>query len=139
MERTSSSEYQPELQAARRRMAHRAPVEYFTDVEAPPPTPISSNGSGSHHADVDMTAIKPVPEHKRVFVDIQRVSAFVPALQLSRPPLLQRLNPMNLRQRVTRAKPTLQILFDVSGCVRPGEVLALMGPSGSGRFLHLLC
>ena len=26
-----------------------------------------------------------------------------------------------------------QILFDVSGCCRPGEVLALMGPSGSGK------
>ena len=26
-----------------------------------------------------------------------------------------------------------QILFDISGSVRPGEVLALMGPSGSGK------
>ena len=27
----------------------------------------------------------------------------------------------------------LQILFNITGCCRPGEVLAFMGPSGSGK------
>ncbi len=27
----------------------------------------------------------------------------------------------------------MQVLWDVSGCCKPGEVLALMGPSGSGK------
>lgn len=27
----------------------------------------------------------------------------------------------------------MQILFDITGCCKPGEVLALMGPSGSGK------
>lgn len=27
----------------------------------------------------------------------------------------------------------LQILYNITGCCRPGEVLAFMGPSGSGK------
>ena len=27
----------------------------------------------------------------------------------------------------------MQILFNITGCCRPGEVLAFMGPSGSGK------
>ena len=28
---------------------------------------------------------------------------------------------------------SMQILFNITGCCKPGEVLALMGPSGSGK------
>jgi ABC-type multidrug transport system fused ATPase/permease subunit len=93
--------------------------------------------------DMDLSQIEVVPEHKRVHIDINAVSAWVPAT-FGQPSVAQRASPLRLlrllRRGTARPGPAAprfnQILHGVSGCARPGEVLALMGPSGSGTLVH---
>ncbi|KAL4424963.1 hypothetical protein ABPG77_002848 [Micractinium sp. CCAP 211/92] len=87
----------------------------------------------------DLGRIEPLPEHRHVTMHINNVSAHVPLL-MAQPSLLGRLRGAVLRRKVggegggKGAKAThRQVLFDISGSVRPGEVMALMGPSGSGK------
>ncbi|KAL4457859.1 hypothetical protein ABPG75_012724 [Micractinium tetrahymenae] len=93
---------------------------------------------GGHRLD-DLARIEPLPEHRRVTMQINHVSAHVPLL-MAQPSALGRLRGAVLRRKVggdgsgKGGKPThRQVLFDISGSVRPGEVMALMGPSGSGK------
>ncbi|KAI3436788.1 hypothetical protein D9Q98_006199 [Chlorella vulgaris] len=86
---------------------------------------------GAGHDLDDLGVIEPLPEDKRITININSISARVPLLQ-QRASLLSRLNPRRIGSSTN--KPThRQVLFDVSGSVRPNEVLALMGPSGSGK------
>ena len=96
--------------------------------------------SGEDHP--DLSNMESIPENRRVFIEMNHLSAHVTAL-FGQPTLWQRLKPSAIKRRVReggslRAPKQNQILFDVSGCVKPGEVLALMGPSGSGEWkVHL--
>jgi len=110
-----------------------------------PTSPQHSSSLGeSNYVTIDMTnaegdleRIDAIPESQRIYIEIDNLSAFVPSL-FGQPSFFQRLRPGNIKRKVAEggslSKPKLnQILFGVSGCVRPGEVLALMGPSGSGE------
>eukprot|EP00887_Chlorella_sp_A99_P001388 scaffold8.g1388.t1 len=92
---------------------------------------------GNTHLDT-LSVLPPVEPHKRIHVEISHVSAWVP-IMFSQHSLAMRLSPAKLAAKLqggdaaANAPKSRQILFDINGCVRPGEVLALMGPSGSGK------
>jgi len=84
----------------------------------------------------NLSDMESIPESRRVYIDIQGISAYVPDLFAKKPSLWQRVKPSSVRRKVTQGTSSRrenQILVNISGCVRPGEVLALMGPSGSGK------
>ena len=109
MERTTSSEYQPEMEVRRlsqERMAHVGTVQAF-DLDAQamafnggeqeqPPELVVDIGAAT--SDFDLSHIEEIPERKRVRIDINAVSAWVPSL-FGQPSLLQRLNPLRLLRR----------------------------------------
>jgi ABC-type multidrug transport system ATPase subunit len=83
----------------------------------------------------NLSNMESIPLSKRVSIEIQGLSAYVPDL-FSKPSVWQRLKPSSIKRKVSQGSSSRaenQILFNVSGCVKPGEVLALMGPSGSGK------
>eukprot|EP00208_Stichococcus_sp_RCC1054_P001431 CAMPEP_0206141418 /NCGR_PEP_ID=MMETSP1473-20131121/12840_1 /ASSEMBLY_ACC=CAM_ASM_001109 /TAXON_ID=1461547 /ORGANISM="Stichococcus sp, Strain RCC1054" /LENGTH=169 /DNA_ID=CAMNT_0053535983 /DNA_START=217 /DNA_END=723 /DNA_ORIENTATION=+ len=79
----------------------------------------------------DVALMEDVPRDKQVFLQYAGVSAWVPA-GFAVPSLLPKLSDFKLGKKKDD-KPMRQILFDITGCCRPGEVLAFMGPSGSGK------
>jgi ABC-type multidrug transport system ATPase subunit len=85
----------------------------------------------------NLSNMESIPQSRRVSIEIQGLSAYVPDIFAKKPNLWQRLKPSSLRRKVAQSTPSSrpenQILFNISGCVKPGEVLALMGPSGSGK------
>lgn len=149
MSRAPSTDRIPEVQV--RALSGTLGLGVGTSGEFSPPqpnSPASAQGRdrGAQQEEVilelgdpegDLDRIDSIPDHQRIDIEIDNLSAWVPSL-FGQPSLLQRLRPSNLKRRVTEGgslrKPKLnQILYNVSGCVRPGEVLALMGPSGSGK------
>ena len=86
----------------------------------------------------DLDRIEPIPELQQIYIEIKALSAQVPAL-FGQPTFWERVRPAAVRRRVAESgsfrapKKLNRILYEVNGCVRPGEVLALMGPSGSGK------
>ena len=80
----------------------------------------------------------PPPPHERsaTLCPVPCARSLAPSPPLLALPGWQSQAPSTGPHAATRHRPLApppQILFDVSGCVRPGEVLALMGPSGSGK------
>ena len=85
----------------------------------------------------------------QVRVVIENVSAFVPILiQATTPspeesgPTTSSSWPSKLKDKMlcsssssgaAQARKEKQVLFNITACIEPGEVLALMGPSGSGK------
>ena len=89
------------------------------------------------HVRGGMKRFEMISPEERVLIMIDRVSTYVPEM-FGQPNVWRTMNPTNVLQwwktGTSKAEKKMkQILCDVSGCVRPGEVLALMGPSGSGK------
>ncbi|KAK9839571.1 hypothetical protein WJX84_010569, partial [Apatococcus fuscideae] len=81
--------------------------------------------------------IPAIPESQRLFLEYHNVCAWV-STSFGPPSLLTTatnfVTGLFKKKDAGDKKPThRQILFDITGCCRPGEVLALMGPSGSGK------
>ncbi|KAK9821260.1 hypothetical protein WJX74_004512 [Apatococcus lobatus] len=80
--------------------------------------------------------IPAIPEQQRLFLEYHDVCAWV-STSFGPPSLLSKATGLvtGLFQKGSKeSKPThRQILYNITGCCRPGEVLALMGPSGSGK------
>lgn len=76
-------------------------------------------------------SFEPVPPERQLILQFKDMCAYVPT-QLQQPNLLQKAW-QRLRGTREAAKQMRQILFNLSGEIRPSEVLALMGPSGSGK------
>ncbi|KAL4542047.1 hypothetical protein Ndes2437B_g06366 [Nannochloris sp. 'desiccata'] len=94
------------------------------------------DADGNSDSVPNLSNMESIPESRRVSIEIQGLSAYVPDLFAKKPSVWQRIKPSSIRRKVTQGTssgPENQILFNVSGCVKPGEVLALMGPSGSGK------
>lgn len=103
---------------------------------------------------VKMDLLAPIDDHRRVFVSWDNVSAFVPGFFIPKNPIIEMTKKVgqffNRQAEKTpnngsppprqvplshcpKEKYAFQILFNITGCVRPGEIGALMGPSGSGK------
>ena len=94
------------------------------------------DADGNSDSVPNLSNMESIPELKRVSIEIQGLCAYVLDLFAKKPSVWQRVKPSSIRRKVTQgtsSRPENQILFNVSGCVKPGEVLALMGPSGSGK------
>lgn len=65
---------------------------------------------------------------RQVVVEWKQLCAWVPVLVMPSRSKMFSFNSRKLEDPTDR-----QVLFDLEGCVRPGEVMALMGPSGSGK------
>ncbi|CAL8462005.1 g1536 [Coccomyxa elongata] len=87
---------------------------------------------GEPDAAVDL--LEPIADGNRMCVEYTHVSANVPA-SFAAPGMFPGLSlPKFGKKAKEESGPKMrQILFDITGCCKPGEVLALMGPSGSGK------
>ncbi|KAK9820397.1 hypothetical protein WJX72_009913 [[Myrmecia] bisecta] len=86
---------------------------------------------GSDDSSVEI--LEPIPEDNRLYLEYVSVNAWVPSV-FNTPSLLPKLNFKRGQEKKDEQKSSMrQILFNITGCCRPGEVLALMGPSGSGK------
>jgi ABC-type multidrug transport system ATPase subunit len=75
------------------------------------------------------TLLEPVPEERQLHLDFHNISGWV-STHIGPPSLL----PSFKSKKQNDDKPEYrQIMHNVSGSCRPGEVLALMGPSGSAK------
>ncbi|GAX76515.1 hypothetical protein CEUSTIGMA_g3961.t1 [Chlamydomonas eustigma] len=80
---------------------------------------------GSMRMQSKAALLQDVPMHARISVEFLNLNAFVPIIVA--PGAGQKAS------KDANSPKDKQILFDTTACVEPGELLALMGPSGSGK------
>ncbi|EIE25035.1 P-loop containing nucleoside triphosphate hydrolase protein [Coccomyxa subellipsoidea C-169] len=85
-------------------------------------------------ADAAVDLLEPIKDENRMCVEYTHVSANVPA-SFAAPGIFPGLSlPKFGKKAKQESGPKMRrILYDITGCCKPGEVLALMGPSGSGK------
>jgi ABC-type glutathione transport system ATPase component len=91
----------------------------------------SANASSPNRAHNVHVLQSIAPEHQ-LTLQFSRLSGWVPS-QPQKPSIIKRAWTAARRKGEDKASKTRQIMHNLSGQVRPGEVLALMGPSGSGK------
>lgn len=114
------------------------------------PLSLSKPGPGSSlkRLQSNSALLRSIDQSNRVSINFEDVCAWVPTLVLpgGGSPAMSRLFKPCLggdpkgkgasdgkQQRQSQQPEERQVLFNISGAVHPGEVLALMGPSGGGK------
>lgn len=83
----------------------------------------------------DVELMEAIPQEKQLTVTFSSISGWVPLLNKADPPLQKVKNIFTSKQEVHEAAKIQrkQIMYKLAGACYPGEVLALMGPSGSSK------
>jgi ABC-type protease/lipase transport system fused ATPase/permease subunit len=96
-------------------MTSDEPPNVEVDLEDPPPSEDASNTSGSFH--MRWSRLVKTVQVKETKEGLMRGSISSPA--------------KSSRESLTKSGPVIKTILDeVSGSAKPGEVLAMMGPSG---------
>ncbi|KAA6416809.1 hypothetical protein WJX79_011032 [Trebouxia sp. C0005] len=83
----------------------------------------------------DVELMEAIPQEKQLTVTFSSISGWVPLMSKADPPLQKVKNLFTSKQEVHEAAKIQrkQIMYKLAGACYPGEVLALMGPSGSSK------
>ncbi|KAL3156013.1 hypothetical protein ABBQ32_013001 [Trebouxia sp. C0010 RCD-2024] len=84
----------------------------------------------------DTELMEAIPQNKQLTVTFNSISGWVPLMHAADSPLQQLKKLFTSKQEVHGAAVKVQhkqIMYKLAGACHPGEVLALMGPSGSSK------
>ena len=107
----------------------------FVDLEQqsnkkPHAASAGNNGAGPTRSSVHV--LQSIPPEQQLTLQFSQLCGWVPS-QPQKPSIFKRAWTAARHKGEDKASKSRQIMHNLSGQVRPGEVLALMGPSGSGK------
>ncbi|GAQ77731.1 ABC transporter G family [Klebsormidium nitens] len=85
----------------------------------------------------EVSLLEPVPPDRQLILSFQQINGHVPVLSIgNQRGLVEKLfkrKKLQDEEKAVKKPQARQIMHDLTGECRPGEVLALMGPSGSSK------